>query len=230
MAILRAYGFETEQPTAPPFDTASGNLAISPVHASGRYGLRSDAAVALAQLGILNDSPSPTLTVGQFRFMIPTGFPNGADENIGRLAGVNHNVLWNIVSATPLSTFVVFQGDGTISNSVDSGAVIAKDTWYLINYRNTISGTTRTLEWQLGVGDGAAVPQTTNTLLGAVVGGDIGLYEIGCHDPTAGILAYFDDWVIATEASDYPLNMRIPYPYTVGSYPTAKVRSRRTSW
>lgn len=187
---------------------------------SGPYSMRADASSTAT---FVNKSVSGTMLVGQLRFYVPSSVSAGYNfrlvQAFGSVATLYFRV--NMNGGTPFAYTV--SNDGTDKGTQATGT-ITLDAWHRITFRANVAANPWVIDWQF---DGVAQTQSTPAISADSFIG----FDLGNMDAAAGLLAYFDDWVIANNTADYPLaDTHIPGVTPEAGPKLIVVQANRQTW
>lgn len=179
------------------FDAAAGSPTMqssAPVR-SGTYALELNPSAATEYVEWTTDTLGASLT------SVVVGF---AFRFVGALPS-NDAVLVYMTTSTSEDRVLYFRNsddklvvsDHTFSTTT-AGPTIAADTWYYVDLRFTISGTSHITDWQV---DGTAQTQQSDT----VASGNITAVALGDRFNTSTMTCRYDDVAASTTSGDYPL-------------------------
>ncbi|HEV2812796.1 MAG TPA: hypothetical protein VGW10_06030 [Solirubrobacteraceae bacterium] len=173
------------------FGSAAGSTVQSTVVRSGAYALKSSPAGAAAYMGWFSQAlPASTTVRFALRFeTLPTA--NVQELFAARATG---SAILRYVAASQTLTFAL-AGTATVTSA--SSVALVEDQWYVIDLKYDPSAATQQLAWSL---DGVAQPSVSTA--GTVSG--ISEFQFGTKVADT-YNAYFDDVMLTSSASHYPL-------------------------
>lgn len=168
------------------FRTGAASLAVSPT----------GAAAGQVQKTIAAGSRTG---VASFYIYFPTSLP-ASDALIAHVGGPTATTARPQMYFHQATSKLALAYGSNLTNVSDFGAAISANTWYLVDWKVDISGTTFTQTAQL---DGANSATPTKSAQTAT---DITLFALGSTSTTGpAITINYDDWVFGVTLADYPL-------------------------
>lgn len=195
------------------FDSVTGTPTITAGSArSGSYGLEVSASAATEGVTWTTATygSSRAVMVGFVAFRFPTSLPSGNVDIVDQwmTTAANDLVIRHRVSDHVLVVCDVFGGD-----LVAGDVTVVSDTWYLLDWRLNVGGTTHTMDWRI---NGVTQPQWSRSSSAEAVS----QVSLGPVSNAATATVHYDDWCLSVTTGDYPLGehkVRLLKPDTTGT-------------
>jgi hypothetical protein len=172
--------------------------ADSTVKRSGSYSMKvlaastSNYAQKKAYTNPPTNSTYGTTSVARFAFRMTAPLPTNNTPYVGFIASAGGT---GYLYYRPSTNRLAVTFDGTSFG--DANVALLMDTWYLLEFRVSVGGSTRTMEWRI---DGAAQPSVSKVVAASFI--DSIQFTGG---PTGTGAVWYDDIFMSATSTDYPI-------------------------